>query len=446
MISLDEFAQRRQRLIEQLAPNSVAIIAAASEVTRSRDTEYHFRQNSDFFYLSGFNEPDAFLLLFRHGQAIPKQEKTPASVLFLREKDPHAEIWHGRRLGVDAAPSALHIDMAFDLDDIDECLPELLNGVDHLYYSLDDNLSADATVLAAIATCKAAPKQSKTAPRNIVDVSYILHKMRLIKSPTEIATMQASADIACLAHKNAMQACKPELFEYQLEAHILHTFAMHGARFAAYNTIVGDDENTCILHYTENQSELIDGDLVLIDAGAEFEGYASDITRTFPVSGKFSEAQKTLYQLVLDAQLASLEVLKPGKTIAQAMQVAVRVITQGLVELGVLLGSVEECIENESYKAYFMHGLGHYLGLDVHDVGLYKEDGKDVLLEAGMVLTVEPGVYIADNEDNTHVPAQYKNTGIRIEDNIVITTDGHRIMTSAAPKTISDIEAIMANG
>ncbi len=445
MISTDEFVERRRRLIDQLKPDSVAIIAAASEVTRSRDTEYHFRQNSDFFYLAGFNEPDGFLVLFKHAKSHSMYDNAPQTLMFVREKDPHAEVWHGRRLGVEATPQALHIDAAFGLSDIDECLPELLNGFDNLYYTLDENLAADSVVQAAMSACKNAPKQSKTAPGNIIDVSYMLHKMRLIKSPAEIACMQASVDIACAAHKRAMQASKPGLYEYQLEADILHTFAMHGARFAAYNTIVGSGENACILHYTENQSELRDGDLVLIDAGAEYHGYASDITRTFPVNGSFTQPQKALYQLVLDAQLASLEVLKPGKTIGEAMQVAVSVITQGLLDLGVLSGSLEECLKKESHKAFFMHGLGHYLGLDVHDVGVYKENDKDVLLEAGMVLTVEPGIYIADNEDNKHVPEHFKNIGIRIEDNIVITPTGHVVMTSAAPKTIDEIEALMAS-
>ena len=438
MIPINEFKARRERLLSQLKPNAIVIVCSASEVTRSRDTEYHFRQNSDFYYLTGFNEPDALLVLSNRQTG----EASVRSAIFVREKDDLAEIWHGRRMGVEAAPKALKIDMAYNIDELDELLPELINGADSLYYTLDENVEADANVQAALAVCKNAPKQSKTAPANIVDVSYLIHKMRMRKSSAEIAAMQASANIACDAHKRAMQKCQPDMFEYQLEAHILHTFAMSGARFAAYNTIVGGGQNACILHYTENQSKLNKGDLVLIDAGAEYHGYASDVTRTFPVNGRFSEPQKALYNIVLAAQLSSIETLKPGSTLSHATKVAINVITQGLLKLGILQGSLQSCIEQESYKAFFMHGLGHYLGLDVHDVGPYKESGQDIPLEEGMVLTVEPGIYIADNK---HIPAQYKNMGIRIEDNVVITSNACEVLTQSAPKTVQNIEAFMAS-
>jgi Xaa-Pro aminopeptidase len=446
LIQVQEYLERRERLLTQLQPNSIFIIAAATEQTRSNDTEFHFRQHSDFFYLTGFNEPDAFLVMSnRCANTTTANQALTNTTLFVREKDELAEIWHGRRLGSYAAPAQLKIDMAYSIDDIDDILPELIDGADNLYFTLDQNMRSDDIVQAALSECKNAPKQSKTAPHNIIDVSYLIHNMRLIKSSAEIAVMQSSADISCNAHKRAMQECAPGVYEYQLEAHILHTFAMHGARFAAYNTIVGGGENACILHYTENSSVLNGGDLVLIDAGAEFQGYASDITRTFPVSGRFSEAQKALYTIVLNAQLASMRLLKPGKTIAQAMAVAIEVITQGLLDLGILQGDLQDCIKHDAHKPFFMHGLGHYLGLDVHDVGPYKAHGKDILLEAGMVLTVEPGIYIADNEANAAVPAKYKNIGIRIEDNIVISADGHTVLTSSAPKTIADIEALMAS-
>lgn len=446
MITLKEFNIRRKRLLSQLLPNSIAIIPAAHELTRSNDTEYAFRQNSDFFYLTGFNEPDAFLILSNAGNKMDN-DSALESAIFVRPKDEFAEIWHGRRLGAIAAPKSLGIDFAYSIEDLQEVLPELLNGHEYLYFSIDENAQADEVVLGAMSVCKRAPKQSMTAPCAIYDVNQMIHAMRLIKSEAELALMQQSADISCQAHCVAMQMCKPGMFEYQLEAYILHSFAMQGARFAAYNTIVGGGDNACILHYTENQDVLNNNDLVLIDAGSEYQGYAADITRTFPVNGKFTQAQAQLYELVLKAQLASIDVLKPGNTIAQAMQVAVEIITKGLLELGILEGQLQTCIANDAHKDFFMHGLGHYLGLDVHDVGVYKRAGKDIPLQAGMVLTVEPGIYIAPN---AKVPTQYKGIGIRIEDNIALYENGsdagNKVLTAKVPKTIHDIEAIMATG
>lgn len=438
MINTHSFLARRKRLLSQLAPNSLAIIPAAQECTRSNDTEYHFRQNSDFFYLTGFNEPDAFLILSNQGDSSSAKGK---SILLVRAKNELAEIWQGRRLGAEAAPSVLEVDEAYNIDDISHLLPAILDGHEQLYYSLGSNDAADAIVQASLMVCKKAPKQSMLAPKSIHDVNPIVHAMRLIKDGDEIALMQQSANISCEAHKKAMQICKVGMYEYQLEAIILHHFAMNGARFAAYNTIVGGGENACILHYTENQDLLKEGDLVLIDAGSEFQGYAADITRTFPVNGKFSEAQTALYNLVLEVQLACIDALVPGKTIADAMQLAVRQITQGLLALGILEGTLEACLEDDAHREFFMHGLGHYLGLDVHDVGDYKQAGNDKPLEEGMVLTVEPGIYISQK---ANVPEQYKGIGIRIEDNIVITSNGNTVMTQNIAKTVKDIEAIMA--
>lgn len=432
-----EFAARRSRLLSIMPANAIAIVPSAQEVTRSNDTEYPFRQNSDFFYLTGFNEPDCFLVLSNKGEA---QSQQKFSTLFLRPKDEFAEVWHGRRLGIDAAPNALMIDEAFAIDDIDEYLPALIDGHDFLYYSLGDSPYADDIVQEAMSLCKNAPKQSKKAPASIVDVSNILHKMRQVKSAYEIALMQKSAQISCEAHKAAMRFCKPGVFEYQLEATILHSFAMQGARHPAYSTIVGGGDNACILHYVENKDVLNDGDLVLIDAGSEYQGYAADITRTFPVNGRFSEAQKDIYELVLNVQLACIDQLKPGVSIAQAMQSAIKMITQGLLDLNILSGDLDSCIKREAYKPFFMHGLGHYLGLDVHDVGNYKENAKDLPLEIGMVMTVEPGIYISKKAD---VPEQYKGIGVRIEDDIVINASGNEVLTSAVPKSVKDIEALM---
>ena len=437
----------------QCAPSSIVIVPAASQVRRSNDTEYPFRQDSDFWYLTGFNEPEAFLILSNNilsaassnssstnsastNSALNDRNDSYVSILFLQAKDPLAEIWHGRRLGKDAAPKALGLDEAYSIDAIEELLPELLNGHDHLYFCLDKYPEADGIVQTALANCKAAPKQSMIAPASIVDVSPLLHKMRRVKSSQEIEVMKKAAKISADAHKRAMHYVKPGVFEYQLEAEIHHEFAMRGAKYPAYGTIVGSGNNACILHYTENSDEIKDGYLVLIDAGCELHGYAADITRTFPANGKFSDAQKALYQLVLDSHLAALAELKPGNTIAQAMRVCVAVIVDGLVKLGILSGEVEELIEQEAWRPYFMHGLGHYLGLDVHDVGIYKEDGEDIPLEPGVVITVEPGLYISEDSG---APAQFRGIGIRIEDDIVI-------LTSDVPKEVAAIEAWMSRG
>lgn len=436
MITLSEYCSRRQHLLEQVNNNSLVIIDAASEKVRSNDTDYPFRQNSDFFYLTGFNEPEAILILIKH------DSQTSESIAFVRKKDQLAEIWHGRRLGAERAPEELGVDKAYELARLDSLLPELLNQRQHVYATRSLISGTHSSLQKAMTVCHSSPKQSLVAPASIVDISDVIHQMRLIKSSAELALMQKSADISCEAHSRAMRVCKAGMFEYQLEAHILHEFAMHGARYPAYNTIVGSGQNACILHYTENSDELKNGDLVLIDAGSEYCGYAADITRTFPVSGTFSQAQAELYQLVLDAQLASLELLKPGSTLTTATNEAVKVIVNGLIELGILSGSVEDNIESKTYRQFFMHGLGHYLGLDVHDVGKYKNNGEDIPLQVGTVLTVEPGIYIDEAAD---VPAQYCGIGIRIEDNIVITEHGNEVLTNDVPKTISDIECLMAS-
>ncbi|MFC3120922.1 Xaa-Pro aminopeptidase [Agaribacter flavus] len=435
MITQAEYDQRRARLIAECLPNSVVVLPAAQMCTRSNDTEYHFRQNSDFWYFTGFNEPDAYLILSNRDNA-----NSFASYVFLRPKDKTAEIWHGRRLGVQSAPSTLNIQQAYSIEELDELLPTIINGHDHLYYTAGANTLADKVVNAAIKVCKTAPKQAMSAPKCVHDISIMIHKMRLIKSEQEIAVMQRAADISAQAHCKAMQIAHPDIWEYQLEADILHTFASNGARFAAYNTIVGGGENACILHYVDNNQRVADGDLVLIDAGCELHGYAADITRTFPINGKFTPAQAEIYQLVLDAQLASLDLLKPSGQISVAMDRAVEIITKGLIRLGIIKQDFESAIESQSWRNFFMHGLGHYLGLDVHDVGVYKVNGADIPLTPGIVMTVEPGIYISPDAD---VPEQYKGIGIRIEDNILITEGGNKILTDKVPKTIKDIETLM---
>ena len=434
-ISIQEHAERRRRVLEQLAPNSICLVSAASLKTRSNDTEYGFRQDSYFQYLTGFPEQDALLMLSNN------DEGESFSVLFCLDKDPLAEIWHGRRFGPEAAAERFGFDEAYILDEAQDALLDFIDGHQNLYFAQGHEPELDELVFSTLAKLRAAPKQSKTAPANLMDIRPILNEMRLFKSEEELKLMRRAAQISAQAHIRAMQFSQPEVFEYQLEAEIQHEFAMHGAKFPAYASIVGSGENACILHYTENTDELAEGDLVLIDAGAELAGYAADITRTFPANGRFTQPQKQLYQLVLDAQLASLELFKPGNTLQQATDKAIEVLTAGLLELGLLSGSLQANIEEKHYRQFFMHGLGHWLGLDVHDVGDYKQDGQDRPLQAGMVLTIEPGIYVAPD---AKVEAQWRGIGIRIEDNVLITETGFEVLTSAVPKSIEDIETLMA--
>ena len=429
----DFFAGRRQALLAQMSDNSAAIVFAASEQTRSNDTEYHFRQNSNFFYLTGFGEPEAVLVLL-------KGEKSH-SVLFNRNKDKLQEIWHGRRLGQENAVETLGVDEALSIDEIDEQLPQLLNGIDTLYFSQGETDHGDAIVADVLETLRTGMRQNLRAPKTQFDLRQILDEMRLIKQPQEIAAMRTAALISANAHTRAMMMTSPGMFEYQVEAEIMHEFGTNGARFAAYNSIVGGGDNACILHYTENESELRDGDLLLIDAGCEYAGYAADITRTFPINGKFSTEQKALYELVLKAQLAAIDHIKPGNSIKEANDKVVRIMTAGLLELGVISGDLEQLIADEAFKEFYMHGLGHWIGIDVHDVGDYRSSDRSRPLEPGMVLTIEPGLYIAPDAP---VDAKWQGIGIRIEDDLLVTEDGHEVLTHDVVKTVDEIEALMA--
>jgi Xaa-Pro aminopeptidase len=430
-----EFLTRQKRLLEKMQPNSICLVPASNLVTRSRDTEYPFRQDSYFQYLCAFPEPEAWLVLSNH-QDYSKE----LCVLFCLDKDPAMEIWHGRRAGPKQATQQYPVNRAYALDELDEQLLDLIDGHQHVYFAQGHNPDADDIVFSLLHALRDAPKQSKQAPSSLIDVRIILDEMRLIKSACEIDLMRQAAAVATQAHIRAMQFVEAGKNEYHLEAEIHHEFAMQGAKYPAYGTIVGSGDNACILHYTENNQGLNAGDLVLIDAGCEWQGYASDITRTFPVSGAFSSEQKQLYQLVLNAQLAAFDVIKPNNTIRHASDVAIAVITQGLIDLGILKGELADNIERQTYRQFYMHGLSHWLGLDVHDVGNYKIDGQDRPLKTGMVLTVEPGIYIAPDAD---VNSKWCGIGIRIEDNLLITQRGHENLTLAAPKTISDIEALM---
>jgi len=433
-ISKAEFARRRKNLMGMMDKHTIAIIPGAREVTRSRDTEYPFRQNSDLFYLTGFEEPDAVLVLVpgrRQGQV----------VLFCRERDPDMELWNGYRLGPEGAVAYLGVDDAFPIDDLDEILPGLIEGTQRIYYSMGHDDVFDQRVMGWVNQIRKLVRTGAAPPADFTDLAFLLHEQRLIKSAAEVRVMRKAGEISAAAHVRAMQECQPGRYEYHLEAAIQHTFAEHGARFPAYNSIVGSGANACVLHYTENASKMRAGDLVLIDAGCEYQGYAADITRTFPVSGQFSAEQRAIYDLVLEAQRAAIAKVRPGNTWNQPHDATVRVITRGLIKLGLLRGKERELIKAEAYREFYMHRAGHWLGLDVHDVGEYRVDGRWRQLEPGMVLTIEPGIYIA--ADNTKVPKRWRGIGVRIEDDVVVTEQGCDVLTGDVPKRADEIEALM---
>ncbi|MEH6344526.1 MAG: Xaa-Pro aminopeptidase [Bermanella sp.] len=429
------FAEQRQVLLQNMANNSVAIIPSAQLQVRNRDAEFPFRQDSDFFYLTGFTEDNAVLVL------VKKDDKTQ-SLLFCQPKVKEMEIWTGFRLGPDAAINALGVEQAYPIGDLSARLPDFMANCRHVYAHWGAHKKWDESIIEAIEKVKQKVRTGITAPTAMLALEPLLHEQRLIKSQAEIDLMHKAAKISAQAHIKAMKMVKPGMFEYMLEGEIRHHCAMQGARFDAYSSIVGSGDNACILHYTANDQEINDGDLILIDAGCEINHYASDITRTFPANGKFSPEQKALYQVVLDAQLAAIEQVKPGNHFNQPHETALQIITQGLVDLGLLKGDVQELIKNEAYKPFYMHKTGHWLGLDVHDVGAYKVQGQWRELEAGIVLTVEPGIYVA--VDDTSVDEKWRGIGIRIEDDVLVTDVGHLVLSQDVPKSISDIEALMA--
>lgn len=428
------YLQRRQHLLAQLPNNSVVLLAAAQEQTRSRDTEYPFRQNSDFWYYTGFNEPDALLILGKD----PNGEAD--ALLLCRDKDPLAEIWQGRRLGPAAALTTLGINGA-SISEQPRLLTEAINGKTAIYLNLGEQPVLEQQLASIMHSLRQREKRGDIAPLCLHDLRPFSSEQRLIKDEAELAIMRRAAQISSQAHQRAMQFCRAGAWEYQLEAEILHEFAMHGARYPAYNSIVGSGENGCILHYTENSSELKAGDLVLIDAGCELAGYAADISRTFPVNGRFTAEQAALYQLVLDAQQACIAAIKPGTTFADLNALAEHILTAGLVKLGILQGNLTELITSKACKQYFMHGIGHWLGLDVHDVGAYKVAAEDRPFAPGMVLTIEPGLYIAAG---AAVPEQWWNLAVRIEDNILVTAEGAENLTASCIKQIDEIEQLMS--
>ena len=411
----------------------VAIVPTAPVHIRNRDVEFPYRADSDFYYLTHFPEPEAVAVLVPgrpHGEFI----------LFCRERDPEKEIWDGRRAGPEGAVQRYGADDAFPIDDIDDILPGLLEDKEKVFYSMGRHAEFDLRLIQWVNEVRAKSRTGVHAPGEFVALDHILHEMRLFKSAEEVRLMRRAAKISANAHRRAMRAARPGMMEYELEAELLYEFKKGGAEFPAYSPIVGSGENACILHYTENNAAMADGSLVLIDAGAEVDGYAADITRTFPVNGRYSGEQKAVYEVVLAAQATALEQVAPGRHWNAPHDAAVRTLTQGLVDLGLLSGEVDGLIEKNAYRRFYMHRTGHWLGLDVHDVGDYKIDGEWRELEPGMALTVEPGLYISANKD---VPERWWNIGVRIEDDALVTAEGHEVLTADTPKTVADIEAVM---
>ncbi|MBA1186207.1 Xaa-Pro aminopeptidase [Stutzerimonas nitrititolerans] len=434
-IPKSEYARRRQTLMARMEPNSIAILPAAPMYIRNRDVEHVYRQDSDFQYLSGFPEPEAVIAL------IPGREHGEY-VLFCRERDPERELWDGLRAGQDGAIAHYGADDAFPIGDIDDILPGLIEGRERVYYAIGTNETFDHQLMEWIKMIRSKARQGAQPPSEFVALDHLLHDMRLYKSANEVKVMRHAAEISARAHVNAMRASRAGLHEYHLEAELDYEFRKGGAKMPAYGSIVAAGKNACILHYRENDAALEDGDLVLIDAGCEIDCYASDITRTFPVNGKFSPEQKAIYELVLAANEEAFKHIAPGKHWNEAHEATVRVITAGLVELGLLEGDVEALIAAEAHKAFYMHRAGHWLGLDVHDVGDYKIGGEWRVLEPGMAMTVEPGIYIA--ADNQDVARKWRGIGVRIEDDVVVTKTGCEILTGGVPKAVAEIEALMA--
>ncbi|MBK5010773.1 Xaa-Pro aminopeptidase [Pseudomonas sp. S60] len=429
-----EYARRRKALMAQMVPNSIAILPAAAVAIRNRDVEHVYRQDSDFQYLSGFPEPEAVIAL------IPGREHGEY-VMFCRERNPERELWDGLRAGQEGAVREFGADDAFPITDIDEILPGLIEGRERVYSAMGSNPEFDRRLMDWINVIRSKARLGAQPPNEFVALDHLLHDMRLYKSAAEVKVMRSAADISARAHVQAMQACRAGLYEYSLEAELDYVFRKGGAKMPAYGSIVAAGRNGCILHYQQNDALLKDGDLVLIDAGCEIDCYASDITRTFPVSGRFSPEQKAIYELVLKAQAAAFAEIAPGKHWNHAHEATVRVITEGLVELGLLEGEVQALIDSEAYRAFYMHRAGHWLGMDVHDVGDYKVGGEWRVLEPGMALTVEPGIYIG--ADNQAVPRKWRGIGVRIEDDVVVTRQGCEILTSGVPRTVAEIEALM---
>ena len=433
MIKASEFARRRKQLMRMTDEDAIVILPAAPERIRSKDTTFAYRQDSDFWYLTGFAEPEAVLVLApgrKHGECL----------LFCRERDAEKEAWDGPRAGPEGAVERFGMDDAYPISDLDDILPGLLEGRTRVYYHFGRDTDFDLKLIGWLNRVRAQVRQGAQPPHEFLELGHLLHELRLFKSRDEIKLMQRAADIACEAHLAAMRATRHGAHEYEVEAALQYVFRRHNA-VAAYEPIVGAAANGCVLHYRANSAPMKNGDLLLVDAGAEYDCYASDITRTWPVNGVYSKEQRALYELVLKAQQAALDKARPGKHWIAGHEAAVEVLTEGLLSLGLLKGTLKQNLASGEYKRFYMHKTGHWLGLDVHDVGEYKVAGEFRELEPGMVFTIEPGLYIAPGSKG--VPANYQGIGIRIEDDVLVTKDGHRVLTDGVPRTVDAIEAIL---
>jgi Xaa-Pro aminopeptidase len=428
---IKSYLERREHLTG-LMGRGVAIVPTAPERLRNRDSHYSYRFDSYFYYLTGFDEPEAVLVIIA-GDA-------PRHILFCRDKDMEREIWDGFRHGPDAARERFGVDEAYSITRLDELAPKLLEDQPALFYGVGVDAHWDERIVAWLNRVREQTRSGVSAPSEIRDIRTLLDEMRLIKRPEEIALMRRAAAISSVAHRRAMQTARAGMVEFEIEAELLHEFRRNGAQAPAYTSIVAGGANACVLHYVSNNAVLGDGDLLLIDAGCEVDGYASDITRTFPVNGRFSPVQKDVYEMVLAAQQAAIDVARSGHTWDEPHQAALRILAQGMIDLGLCKGEVDGVIESGDYRRFYMHRTGHWLGLDVHDAGEYKHGGVWRELQPGMVLTVEPGCYIRPADD---VPKELWNIGIRIEDDVLVTVDGNEVLTAATPKTVSEIESVM---
>ena len=437
MLHTSDFRLRRRQLMRAMKKNSLAIVASAPTSIRNRDVEYPFRQHSDFHYLTGFHEPEAVAVL-------SPGRKEGEYVLFCREFDPEKAIWTGRQAGLEGAREDHGAEQAYPIEALHEQLPALLENHDRVYFPLGFDGELDHAVMAAVNEVRGRARSGVQAPYEFISLDHVLHEQRLLKSPEELEIMRRAARVSVKGHLRAMRSTRPGRYEYEIEAELTHEFALNGMRSLAYPSIVAGGANACVLHYTQNDAMLRDGDLLLIDAGAECENYASDITCTFPINGKFSPPQRLVYEVVLEAQLAAIEAVRPGRRWIEQHEAAVKVLTKGLVRLGLLEGKVAKLIKDEAYKKFFMHRTGHWLGMDVHDVGAYRVDGKWRELAPGMVLTVEPGLYIAG--DCADVDPCWRGIGVRIEDDVLVTKAGCEVLTEGLPRSVDEIEAVMAGG
>lgn len=432
-VNQKELIKRRKTLMRMVGNDGAAIIPSAKAIPRNRDVDYIFRQDSDFLYLTGFNEPDALAMLLpgsSEGQFI----------MFCRDSNPEQEIWDGRRAGQSGVEEHFLADQSYSFEKLDEVIPKLLSDRERIFYPIGRDSKFDHQVINWVNQSRGEARNSKHIPHELLSLDYFLHDMRLYKSRSELGLMRKAAKAAMAGHTRAMQSCQPEMYEYEIEAELIYEFRKLGC-VPAYPCIVGGGSNGCILHYIENNQVLNDGDLLLVDAGAEFQGYASDITRTYPVNGTFTKVQREVYELVLEAQSAAIKKVKPGNHWNDPHNEAVKVLTKGLVSLGLLKGRPAKLIKDEEYRQFYMHRTGHWLGLDVHDVGDYRFDEEWRLLEPGMTLTVEPGLYITKAKG---VPKRFWNIGIRIEDDVLVTKDGNQVLTEKLTRDPDEIEALMS--